>query len=111
VTARLLADHPGLTALAAYNDLTAIGALRALRRAGRRVPREISVVGFDDIAAASWVVPGLTTISQQKAEMGRLAVDYLARTLDAADDLPAPEVIRLSTELRIRESTGPAPTP
>jgi LacI family transcriptional regulator len=110
VTARLLADHPGLTALAAYNDLTAIGALRALRRAGRRVPHEISVVGFDDIAAASWVVPGLTTISQQKAEMGRLAVDYLARTLDAADDLPAPEVIRLPTELRIRESTGPAPT-
>ena len=109
VTAQLLEDAPGLTALAAYNDLTAIGALRALRRAGRRVPQEISVIGFDDIAAASWVVPGLTTISQQKAEMGRLAVDYLARTLDAGDDPPAPEVIRLPTELRVRESTGPAP--
>ena len=107
--AELLEDAPGLTALAAYNDISAIGALRALRRAGRRVPQEISVIGFDDIAAASWVVPGLTTISQQKAEMGRLAVDYLARTLDAGDDPPAPEVIRLPTELRVRESTGPAP--
>jgi LacI family transcriptional regulator len=109
VTARMIDEAPWLTAVAAYNDLTAIGALRALRAAGRRVPEDISVIGFDDIAAASWVVPGLTTIAQQKAEMGRLAVDYLARTLDAGDDPPPPEVIRLSTNLRLRESTGPAP--
>jgi len=109
VTAQMIEDAPWLTAIAGYNDLTAIGALRALRAAGRRVPEDVSVIGFDDIAAASWVVPGLTTISQQKGEMGRLAVDYLARTLEAGDDPPKPEVIRLSTELRVRESTGPAP--
>jgi LacI family transcriptional regulator len=109
VTTQVLAEAPRVTAIAAYNDLTAIGALRALRVAGQRVPEDISVIGFDDIAAASWVVPGLTTISQQKGEMGRLAVDYLARTLEAGGDPPPPAVIRLPTELRIRESTGPAP--
>lgn len=100
---------PWVTAIACYNDLTAIGALRALRAAGRRVPEDVSVIGFDDIAAASWVVPRLTTISQQKAEMGRLAVDYLARALDAGDGSLPPEVIRLTTLLLVRESTGPAP--
>ena len=110
MTARMIVEAPWVTAIAGYNDLTAIGALRALRAAGRRVPEDVSVIGFDDIAAASWVVPGLTTISQQKGEMGRLAVDYLARTLGAGEGRLAPEVIRLSTELRLRESTGPAPT-
>jgi len=107
-TTQLLADAPWVTALAGYNDLTAIGALRALRTAGRRVPEDVSVIGFDDIAAASWVVPGLTTIAQQKSEMGRLAVESLARTLDAGEPAPPARVTRLSTSLRIRESTGPA---
>ena len=104
---RLLGEHPAVTAIAAYNDLTAIGALRALRSAGRRVPDDVSVIGFDDVAAASWVVPGLTTIAQQKAEMGRLAVESLVRALDGGRFPPT--VIRLATALRIRESTGPAP--
>jgi DNA-binding LacI/PurR family transcriptional regulator len=109
VAAEMIRQAPWLTAIACYNDLTAIGALRALRAAGRHVPEDVSVVGFDDIAAASWVVPGLTSISQQKAEMGRLAVDYLARTLQAGDGAVPPEVIRLPTLLCVRESTGPAP--
>jgi LacI family transcriptional regulator len=108
-TSALIAARPDVTAIAAYNDLTAIGALRALRAAGRRVPEDVNVIGFDDIAAASWVVPGLTTIAQQKAEMGRLAVETLARAIEAGDDAPPPEVVRLPTELRVRESTGPAP--
>lgn len=107
--AAMIAQAPWVTAIACYNDLTAIGALRALRAAGRRVPEDVSVIGFDDIAAASWVVPALTTISQQKAEMGRLAVDYLARALDAGDGPSPPEVIRLKTRLHVRESTGPVP--
>ena len=49
--------------------LTAIGVLRALRSARVRVPQEVSVIGCDDISAASWVVPALTTVAQQKAEM------------------------------------------
>lgn len=107
--AALMADHDDVTAVACYNDLTAIGVLRALRAAGRRVPADVSVVGCDDIAAASWVVPALTTIVQQKAEMGRLAVERLARVLDDPDGAPPPEVVLLPMPLRIRESTAPAP--
>ncbi len=107
IATQMIERMPWVTAIAGYNDLTAIGALRALRAAGRRVPEDVSVVGFDDIAAASWVVPGLTTIVQQKADMGRLAVEYLARALEA--NSTPPEVIRLPTLLRERESTGPAP--
>ena len=70
--------RPDVTAIACHNDVTAIGVLRALRAAGRRVPGEVSVIGCDDIAAASWVSPTLTTVAQQKAEMGRLAVERLA---------------------------------
>jgi DNA-binding LacI/PurR family transcriptional regulator len=99
--------HPArVTALYCYNDLTAIGALQALRSAGRRVPADISVVGCDDIAAASWVSPRLTTLGQQKAEMGRLAVDRLIAALD--DPEPAtPATVRLPMTLHARESTGP----
>jgi LacI family repressor for deo operon, udp, cdd, tsx, nupC, and nupG len=104
----LLARHPEVTAVACYNDLTAIGVLRALRAAGRHVPGEISVIGCDDIAAASWVVPRLTTVAQEKAEMGRLAVERLIAGLDDPDGA-VPETIRLPMVLRARESTAPPP--
>jgi LacI family transcriptional regulator len=104
----LLASGADVTAVACYNDLTAIGVLRALRAAGKRVPGDISVVGCDDIAAASWVVPTLTTVVQQKAEMGRLAVERLVAALDHAEPLVR-EVVRLPTRLQARESSGPAP--
>lgn len=104
----LVAEGPDLTAIACYNDITAIGALRALRAAHIRVPEQISVIGIDDIAAASWVVPALTTIAQQKAEMGRLAVERLAAILAAPAEPPEPITTRLPMVLRVRESTGPA---
>ena len=100
----IVSSRTDVSAIVCYNDLTAIGVLGALRAAGRRVPDDISVVGYDDIAAASWVTPALTTIAQQKAEMGRLAVERLASAMDAA---LVPEVIRLPTLLRERESSGP----
>jgi LacI family transcriptional regulator len=103
----LLAAGTDVTAIACHNDVTAIGALRALRAARIRVPADISVLGCDDIAAASWVVPALTTIAQQKAEMGRMAVERLLAMLDAPDGI-APETIRVPMVLQIRESTGPA---
>jgi DNA-binding LacI/PurR family transcriptional regulator len=109
--AELLRSRPGLTGIACYNDVTAIGALRAIREAGLRVPADVSVVGCDDIAAAAWVAPALTTVAQQKAEMGRLAVERLAAILDAPDDPPAPETIRLPMTLRVRESTAPPAAP
>ena len=108
--AELLEQRPDVTAIACYNDMTAIGALRALRAAGRRVPAEISVIGCDDISAAAWVAPALTTVAQQKAEMGRMAIERLAATLDDPPTAPAPEVIRLPMVLKVRESTGPGPS-
>ena len=108
--AELLAHRSDVTAIACYNDMTAIGVLRTLRAVGRRVPADISVIGCDDIAAASWVVPALTTIVQQKADMGRRAIERLAQALDDPDHVTAPEVIRLPMFLKVRESTGPAPT-
>jgi LacI family transcriptional regulator len=102
--AQILASGTDVSAIVCYNDVTAIGVMGALRAAGRHVPDDMSVVGFDDIAAASWVTPGLTTIAQQKAEMGRLAVERLASATGIA---LVPEVIRLPTTLRARESSGP----
>ena len=99
----------GVTAIACHNDMTAIGAMRALREAGVRVPRDVSVVGCDDIAAAAWMEPPLTTVAQQKAEMGRAAVERVTSMLDHPDRAFAPETIRIPTVLRIRESTGLAP--
>ncbi len=106
----LLEGGTVFTAVGAHNDVTAIGAMRALRAARRRVPQEISVIGCDDIAAASWVVPSLTTVEQQKAVMGRMAVERLMRMLDDPDRSDPPETILLPMLLRVRESTGPAPT-
>ena len=96
-----------MTAIACYNDVTAIGALKALRTAGLRVPADVSVVGCDDIAAASWVAPALTTVAQQKAEMGRIAVERLAAMVDDPDLAAVPEITRLPMILQVRESTGP----
>ncbi len=107
--AELLATGTNVTAVMCHNDVTAIGAMRALRAVRRRVPQEISVVGCDDIAAASWVVPALTTVAQQKAEMGRMAVEQLAAALDDPGSAVEPATIRIPMVLRVRESTGPAP--
>ncbi|HEY3164866.1 MAG TPA: LacI family DNA-binding transcriptional regulator [Candidatus Limnocylindrales bacterium] len=98
--------RPDVTAVACYNDLTAIGVLRALRATGRHVPDDISVIGCDDIAAASWVVPRLTTVAQEKAKMGRIAVERLIARLDDPN-APEPDTVRLPMTLRIRESTAP----
>ncbi len=106
-----LARSPRVTAIACYNDLTAIGALRALRAAGCRVPDDISVIGCDDIAAASWVAPALTTVGQQKSEMGRLAVEKLANLLERGEPNLEADVVRLPMTLIVRDSTGPAAAP
>jgi LacI family transcriptional regulator len=108
-TAELLTGGSDVTAIVCHNDVTAIGAMRAIRAAGRHVPANISVVGCDDIAAAAWVVPALTTVAQQKAEMGTLAVQRLAAALDDPDFTGEAETIRIPMVLRVRESTGPAP--
>jgi LacI family transcriptional regulator len=102
--------HDGVTGIVCYNDLTAIGALRALRTASRRVPDEISVVGFDDIEMAAWTDPPLTTIRQPIGEMGRLAVDWLASALTRSQAATQAAIARhLEPALIIRGSTAPPP--
>jgi DNA-binding LacI/PurR family transcriptional regulator len=76
-TARLLGRNPELDGLFVASDLMALGALRALSRAGRRVPEDVAVVGFDDIAAAAQSDPSLTTIRQETLLQGRAMVRLL----------------------------------
>jgi LacI family transcriptional regulator len=79
---RLLDRAPDTTGVIAYNDLMAIGAMRAIRASGRTVPADISVVGFDDVAIAAYTDPPLTTIAQAIGELGRWAVERLVERLD-----------------------------
>ncbi|MFC4585238.1 LacI family DNA-binding transcriptional regulator [Sphaerisporangium corydalis] len=97
---QLLEDDPGLDAVFVANDLMAIGALQALRQAGRRVPEDVAVVGFDDIEAARYSDPPLTTIRQPFREQAAAMVRLLLRLLEGG---PADPVV-LPTELIIRES-------
>lgn len=105
--ARLMTEFPDVTGVVCYNDMTAIGLLAGSRAAGRSVPGDLSVIGCDDIAPASWVSPALSTVAQQKGEMGRLAVERLIHILDNPDETHTPEIVRLPMLLRARETTGP----
>jgi LacI family transcriptional regulator len=95
----------GVTGIVAYNDLTAIGALRGLRQLGAAVPGDVSVVGFDDIEMAAWTDPALTTIRQPTHELGRWAVEWLTAAL--GDGGGAASRVLLQPELVVRGSTGP----
>ena len=98
-----------VTGIVAYNDLTAIGALRAFRRAGIGVPGSVSVVGFDDIDLAAWTDPPLTTIHQPTDALGRWAVDHLADLLAGDGESRTVAPVLLKPELVVRGSTGPPP--
>ena len=105
--AELLDLHQRPTALACFNDKTAVGALAAAAGRGLRVPADLSVTGFDDIDLAQATSPMLTTARQPLAEMGRIAVSLLIRLLDG-HQVEALHV-ELATDLIVRASTGPAP--
>ncbi len=103
----LLADDPGLTAVFAANDQMALGALAALADAGRRVPQDVSVVGFDDTPEAPFFRPALTTVRPRFDEVGDRAVRLLLATI-RPDDVPAASASqRVPAELVVRASTGP----
>jgi len=101
---KLLAEGAKFTALLAFNDICAIGAIRAFGEAGRRVPKDISVVGFDDIYEAAFHIPALTTIRQPLLEMGRLAAETLVKRI-ANPAVAAPAALQVKPELVCREST------
>ncbi|MBZ5703469.1 MAG: LacI family transcriptional regulator [Acidobacteriia bacterium] len=100
---RLLASKKRFTALFAFNDISAIGAIRAFRDAGLRVPEDVSVVGFDDIQAAAYLIPRLTTVRQPLRQMGELAAMHLLQRISTGH--PLPDEIAAEPELIVREST------
>jgi LacI family transcriptional regulator len=100
-----LASRP--TAIIAINDLLAIGALRAAADLGLRVPDNLSVVSFDDIPMADYLVPRLTTVTKNAYELGKKAFEVLLARIQSPD-LPR-QLIHSSAKLIIRESTGLAP--
>ncbi len=100
----LLARKKPFTALFAYNDISAIGAMRAFQEAGLRVPEDVSVVGFDDISSASFCIPTLTTVRQPLVRMGQTAAQTLLDRIEERTDY-VPE-IAVEPELVIRNSTA-----
>jgi DNA-binding LacI/PurR family transcriptional regulator len=100
---QLLVRHKTFTAVLCFNDVSAIGTIRSLHDAGLRVPADVSVMGFDDIHAAEFHTPRLTTIRQPLQQMGSIAASLLLRKIDRAK---VPEISRVDPELVVRESTA-----
>jgi LacI family transcriptional regulator len=98
-----LAEPP--TAIFASNDLSAFGAIEAIRQHGLRIPDDISVVGFDDIPQASLVYPKLTTVHQPLTQIGREAITLLLEYI--ADPAQGTRQVTLETQLITRDSCAP----
>jgi LacI family transcriptional regulator len=106
VVQQLLATGLSFTAVVAFNDISAIGAIRALEDAHLRVPADVSVIGFDDIKAAAYTTPRLTTINQPLDDIGRLATQCLLNRLH--NTVAPPDELVVQPTLVVRESTCPA---
>lgn len=104
---KLLMETRDFTAVFAFNDTAAMGAIRALIDEGLQVPHDVSVLGFDDVVNAKFFIPRLSTIRQPLESMGRSAVERLLSTISNPGK-HMPTTIRVQPELMIRESTGPA---
>ncbi|HSZ60235.1 MAG TPA: LacI family DNA-binding transcriptional regulator [Terriglobales bacterium] len=105
----LLASRRPFSALFAFNDISAMGAIRALHEAGKKVPEDVSVIGFDDILSAAFQNPGLTTVRQPLREMGRAAAEILLKRINRpGSELRDQHIVE--PELVIRETTYPVPT-
>ena len=103
----LLEKTREFTAIFCFNDIAAIGAIRALKDAGLAVPGDVSVVGFDDIQSAAYSTPSLTTVRQPLMEMGKRGAQVLLERI-ANRDKEYPSEIVMAPDLVIRESTGAA---
>jgi len=103
----LLEKHCNFTAVFCFNDIAAIGAIRALKDAGLSVPEDVSVVGFDDIQSAAYSTPSLTTVRQPLMEMGKKGAQVLLDRI-ANREKQYPGEITMEPELVVRESTAKA---
>jgi DNA-binding LacI/PurR family transcriptional regulator len=104
---QLLARKKPFTALFAYNDISAIGAIRAFQEESLCIPQDISVIGFDDIPWAAYHTPSLTTVRQPLARMGEIAAETLIQMIENEGEYSSE--IAIEPTLVVRESTGPAP--
>ncbi len=100
----LALPHPP-DAVFCFNDLLALGAMRALHEAGRRIPDDVAVIGFDNIEEVRFSIPSLTTIAPDKEKIGELAVSLLLERIDGTRTGPA-ERVEVPFRLIVRESTG-----
>lgn len=103
LAAELVGSGQDFDAVFAVNDETAIGAIRGLERAGRRVPADVRVVGFDDIQLAAWVRPALTTVAASPRVLGRIATEVLIARIGGRQ---TPLETRIPTSLVVRASCG-----
>jgi LacI family transcriptional regulator len=104
----LLDQKPRPTAILVINDLLSIGALRAIKERGLRIPEDISIAGFDDIDMSGYLIPSLTTLHVNAEDIGRVAVRLILERI--ADPEKPAEHVFLPAQLVVRESTGPVPT-
>ena len=107
LTEELIRRKRPFTALMAFDDMTAFGAIRALAKAGLRVPEHCSVIGFDDVATSALYTPSLTTIRQPMEAMGNLAVSIVAEGIESVVEKRPVSVThrKMTPELVVREST------
>jgi DNA-binding LacI/PurR family transcriptional regulator len=113
----MIEERVKFTAVVAFDDLTALGAIRALRQAGRQVPEDCSVIGFEDVHHAAVSTPGLTTIRQPMEQMGSLAAGWVLEALDtpkppqpaARHPILSANLHLLPPELVVRGSTRTRP--
>jgi DNA-binding LacI/PurR family transcriptional regulator len=108
VMQQLLAERLRFTAVVAFNDMSAIGAIRAIQEQGLRVPQDVSIIGFDDIPGAAFHTPSLTTVRQPLKRMGEVAAESLLDRVEGSKEYPAE--IAIEPELVVRESTAQAPS-
>jgi LacI family transcriptional regulator len=109
LTEELIRSRLKFTALVAFDDLTALGVVRALARAGRTAPQDCSIIGFDDVPLAALSTPGLTTIRQPMEEMGSVATRRVLDVLQKAEEGPcevSPDLQLLPPSLVLRDSTS-----
>ena len=107
LTTELLRGGKAFSALMAYDDMTALGALRALKNKGLRVPEDCSVIGFDDVAQAGLSIPSLTTVRQPMEAMGAMSAGMVLDAIQAVNQKQEIPVLRrkIPAELVVREST------
>jgi DNA-binding LacI/PurR family transcriptional regulator len=105
VTCKILERDVPFTALFAFNDISAIGAIRALRESGKRVPEDVSVVGFDDIQSAAYQNPALTTVRQPLRQMGVTAAETLLSRVNSPRPFEQVSEIVVKPELIVRSTT------